>query len=267
MKANVSVVMPYYNSPGTVERSIRSVVGQSMPVAELIIVDDGSDDADALSDIVKKYSDRLSINHVSLGANHGVACARNVGISKAGSKYIAFLDSDDVWHPEKIAIQYQYMEKHAVEITGHGYVFDLSFRDFDLLSACNARKIRRSNFCWGNPFFTPTVMVARESFISFDENHRRVDDYKCWYENFKSGNCWLLTCDLAGGFKPPIGASGLSGSVKLMHESYVAVLSDLYSDKKMGVIFYCNALLIETIKYPIRLFLVNIKKYMERGVY
>lgn len=267
MKANVSVVMPYYNSPGTVERSIRSVVGQSMPVAELIIVDDGSDDADALSDIVKKYSDRLSINHVSLGANHGVAHARNVGLSKASSKYIAFLDADDVWHPEKIAIQYQYMEKHAVSFTGHGYVFDLSLREFGLLSDCNARQVRRLNFFWGNPVFTPTVMAARESFIPFDERHRRMEDYKCWYENFRSGNCWLLAGDLAGGFKPPIGASGLSGSVSLMHESYLAVLGGLYADKKMSMMFYATALLIETLKYPLRLLLVRIKKYMARGVY
>lgn len=260
MKASVSVVMPHYNSLGTIGRSIDSVVDQTMPVRELIIVDDGSESIGELSELVDRYSSRLDISLVSLGSNKGASYARNVGVSKASSKYIAFLDSDDVWHPEKVAIQYGYMEGGSFFLTGHGYVFDLSPRGFEALGGVESVLIGGKNFIWGNPFFTPTVMALREGFISFDERHRRVDDYKCWYENLNNGSFAFLRCNLAGGYKPPIGCSGLSGSVRLMHEGYLDVLRSLYVERKISLPRYLATLFFEFVKYPIRSALVRLRR-------
>lgn len=259
MKMSVSVIMPHYNALDTIGRSIESVIAQTMPVHELIIVDDASEDFEALSRLIEVYSSRLKIVLVSLGLNRGAAHARNIGISRAFSKYVAFLDSDDVWHPNKIAIQYSYMEANSFYLTGHSYVFDLGVQSFGLLGELDSKVITRKDFLWGNPFFTPTIMALKNNFVAFDERHRRVDDYKCWYENLKNGQFALLNCNLAGGYKHPVGSSGLSGSIRLMHESYLVVLRNLYDEKKLSLFYYSISVFVEVMKYPVRIILIRLR--------
>lgn len=260
MKANVSVVMPHYNALETVGRSIESVIAQTLPVHELLIVDDASADFQALVRLVERYSSQLKITLLPLEVNGGAANARNVGIASASSTYIAFLDSDDVWHPQKIAIQYAYMRTRSVNLTAHGYIFDLRQQPFSNIFRLTVKVIVKGSFIWGNPIFTPTVMARRDNFCAFDGRHRRVDDYKCWYENLKNGNHELLRLDLAGGFKSAIGESGLTASARLMHQEYLDVLHSLRAEGKMPLVDYLVTILCETLKYPIRSFLIFIRR-------
>lgn len=260
MSAPVSVVMPHYNALGTVARSIESVIAQTLPVAELVIVDDASSDFSKLELLVARYRSQLTILLIPLAVNGGAANARNVGINNASSSYIAFLDSDDVWHPEKIAVQYEYMQGRAVNLTAHGYIFDLELQPFGELSELAIQVLGRQRFIWGNPIFTPTVMARKLCFIPFDSRFRRVDDYRCWYENLAHGQHHLLNLSLAGGYKPAIGASGLTGSARLMHESYLEVLRTLRAEGKISTLVYGLTVLCEAVKYPIRLLLILIRK-------
>jgi len=260
MTAPVSVVMPHYNALDTIGRSIESVIQQTVAVHELIIVDDASAKPAELAQLVRHYSSRLTINLISLTKNRGASNARNIGVAHACSPYIAFLDSDDVWHPQKIARQYEYMKTHAVSLTAHGYIFDLTLRPFSDVSALEIKSVSARSFIWGNPIFTPTVMVRKDSFILFDPRFRRVDDYKCWYENLRNGNHVLLSPDLAGGYKPAIGASGLTASTRVMHQSYLEVLRSLRAERKMSLGNYLLTVLCEAIKYPLRSLLVLLRK-------
>lgn len=253
MKASVSVIMPHYNALDTIRRSIDSVVNQTLSVGELIIVDDGSSSVDELVRFVSGYENIVPIVLITLDVNCGAAHARNIGIQHSKFKYIAFLDSDDVWHPEKIKLQYSVMEEHDMFLSGHGYLFNLTNQKFQTQVSVEFTSVYRNKFMWGNPLFTPTVMARREGFISFDERFRRVDDYKCWYENLCNGTFALLSADLAGGFKAPIGVSGLSGSLKLMHAAYLDVLKSLLIEKKMNYFEYLLAATCERVKYPVRL--------------
>lgn len=257
--ADVSVIIPHFNAISTVGRSIDSVVAQTLSVREVIIVDDASVDFYALERLIENYSDRLEIFLIRLPVNRGAANARNVGISHATSDYIAFLDSDDVWHPEKIAFQYGYMCRRSVNLTAHGYIFDLGRQPFsdDLRLAVKA--IGKRGFFWGNPIFTPTVMVRRKGFIAFDERHQRMEDYKCWYVNLKNGNHELLGPALAGGFKPAIGSSGLSGSALLMHREYIDVLKSLRVEGQISLFSYLITLTCEFLKYPVRVMLIYLR--------
>ena len=258
--ADVSVVIPYFNALATVGRSIESVVAQTLSVREVIIVDDASADFYALERLIENYSDRLEIFMIRLPVNRGAANARNVGISHATSDYIAFLDSDDVWHPEKIAFQYGYMCDRSVNLTAHDYIFDLCLQPFPDDFSLVVKTVAKRRFVWGNPIFTPTVMVRREGFIAFDERHQRMEDYKCWYVNLRNGNHVLLGPALAGGFKPAIGSSGLSGSALLMHREYIDVLKDLRAEGQISLFAYLITITCEILKYPVRVMLIYLRR-------
>lgn len=110
--ADISVIIPTYNSENTIERAINSVLNQTIMPIEIIIVDDSSThikNKEVLLSIKNKYQ---NIKLIFLNINSGPATARNAAWNIAKGKYIAFLDSDDVWHPQKLEIQYKYMEEH-----------------------------------------------------------------------------------------------------------------------------------------------------------
>ncbi|ELS00867.1 glycosyl transferase [Xenococcus sp. PCC 7305] len=117
VNVNVSVIIPAYNGDRYIEGAIASVLAQTYSDYELIIVDDGSTDETA--QVIKSYGDR--INYI-YQPNQGVAQARNTGLAAAQGKYIAFLDQDDFFYPEKLASQMQLMEqKPNLGMIGSGW--------------------------------------------------------------------------------------------------------------------------------------------------
>ncbi len=103
----VSVVLPTFNRAVTLPRSIASVLGQSHRDLEVIVVDDGS--SDATEGVVTAIGDGR-VRYVKLGSNVGQAAARNVGIGASRGDLIAFQDSDDVWHVDKLSRQVGVLE-------------------------------------------------------------------------------------------------------------------------------------------------------------
>ncbi len=103
----VTVIVPTYNRAGVIERAIDSVCAQTFQDMEIIVVDDGS--TDNTVDIVRSISDER-IRCIAFKANRGSGAARNEGLKAATGKYIAFLDSDDEWLPEKVEKQVTLME-------------------------------------------------------------------------------------------------------------------------------------------------------------
>jgi glycosyltransferase involved in cell wall biosynthesis len=103
----VSVIIPTYNRWPMVAEAVESVLKQAYSFFELIVVDDGS--TDSTTERLKKYG---SIVRVLSQQRSGVAAARNYGVSSARGRYIAFLDSDDFWLPQKLGIQTSFMQQH-----------------------------------------------------------------------------------------------------------------------------------------------------------
>jgi len=104
---DVSVIIPTYNRSTLLQRSIESAKMQTIDNIEVIVVDDCS--TDNTSEIVKKYSEE-EVKYIKHDKNKGVSAARNTGIKTASGMYLAFLDSDDVWHPQKIEKQLQVIQ-------------------------------------------------------------------------------------------------------------------------------------------------------------
>ena len=118
--ARVSVVMPAYNAAATITRSIDSVLTQTRADLELIVVDDCS--SDATPDLLAGYAAadaRVRVHRQR--ANAGVAAARNTGIGMATGDYVAFLDSDDCWHPRKLELQIAQMQQAAATLSYCSY--------------------------------------------------------------------------------------------------------------------------------------------------
>lgn len=108
-KPTISVIVPTFNREKTIERAIRSVCCQTYAPMEIIIIDDGS--SDGTSQRVQEIGDNRIIYH-ALPENRGVSYARNTGVSMAKGEWIAFQDSDNAWHKDKLEKQMDYAMKH-----------------------------------------------------------------------------------------------------------------------------------------------------------
>ena len=115
----VSVIMPVYNHAAYVGEAIRSVVEQTDADWELLVVDDGSTDGSA--GVAQDWAGRDGRITVLRQANHGPAAARNAGIARARAAWLAYLDSDDVWHPHALTAYAQARRRHEDERFFYGY--------------------------------------------------------------------------------------------------------------------------------------------------
>ena len=117
----VSVITPMYNSAEYLSQTVNSVLRQTYPDWELILIDDCSEDA-SLS-IAKSFAEEDSrIKVVQMHENSGVASAINLGCQNAQGRFIAFLDSDDIWFPDKLQLQLAFMRENHLAITCTSYI-------------------------------------------------------------------------------------------------------------------------------------------------
>lgn len=120
MAGKVSIIMPAYNCAKFIDEAVQSVINQTYKDWELIVVDDCS--SDDTYEILSKYACEDSRIHLLKNEqNSGAAVARNHAIEVAGGRYLAFLDSDDVWKSTKLEKQIEYMEKNGYLFTCTSY--------------------------------------------------------------------------------------------------------------------------------------------------
>ncbi|WP_426134525.1 glycosyltransferase family 2 protein [Pseudomonas sp. PWP3-1b2] len=245
--ARVSVVIPCYCCKDTVRRAVDSVYQQSLRPAEVILVDDASpDDTLALLTALAGEYPRGWINIVSLAANAGPGTARNEGWNAASQPYVAFLDSDDSWHRQKIEVQYGWMQRNpTVALTGQtGLTIEASsvvateyYAEEDVVfSSVSSRELLLSN-----RFSTPSVMVRKALPFRFPEGKRFCEDYELWCDLCCSGySCYSMNKPLTFCYKPLYGHAGLSGNLWKMEKGELGVYRALRGKKKIGFMSYCS---------------------------
>ena len=108
MTATVNIIIPTYNRAQKLIRAISSVLSQTFRDYEIIVIDDGSNDS--TKSAMSRFEGRIS--YTAHPSNLGVSAARNTGIRKSRAPFIAFLDSDDYWLPDKLAVQISFFETH-----------------------------------------------------------------------------------------------------------------------------------------------------------
>lgn len=225
--APVSVVMPCYRCVATIERAVASVVAQTQRPAEMILVDDASGDGTwkVLQAIQARCGDWVRL--IAMPSNQGAASARNAGWNAATQPYIAFLDSDDAWHPEKIEIQYAYMRAHP-ELVLSGHLCRQLPRGTETVPDWMAELRGVQPVAWGSlllrhQFVTPSVMLKRGIGLRFAEGLRHMEDYRLWLEIVGAPmSAVKLQAELAAVYKPPYGVSGLSADMWSMEKAELA---------------------------------------------
>jgi len=174
----VSVIIPTHNRAEFLRSAITSVLNQTFQDFEIVIVDDAS--KDHTREVVANFNDtRIKVIHNQV--SKGDAGARNVGIMNSKSEYIAFLDDDDEWLPEKLKIQTCLLDDSHLEVGGicTAY-FTIEKRCGQILSTVNPKMIDLSK---GNPIATSSILLRRECFEKcglFDESMLTCSDYDMW---------------------------------------------------------------------------------------
>ena len=223
LSAPVSVVIRWYRCSLTIGRALASVVQQSLKPAEVILIDDASGDEtwNVLRTMESTYPGW--VRAIQLKSNRGAASARNAGWAAARQPFIAFLDADDAWHPEKIAIQYEYMKRHPqVVLSGHQHrvLTQMDARLEWMLGQGAEKSIHKWQLLLENQFVTPSVMLRADIPQRFAEGRRYMEDRLLWLEIVCGGAAVvLLNVDLAATYKLPYGSAGLSSNLWQMARS------------------------------------------------
>lgn len=214
-QAPVSVVIPCYRCADTIARAVESVLAQTLPPAEVLLVENGSGDSGetlaALTALRERYGEVIHI--INMEENTGAAGARNAGWEAAMLPYVAFLDADDAWHPEKLNIQFRWMAQHPeVAICGHQIRVIGSVNDIPASSGSpSATRIGRKAWLLSCRFSTISVMLRRDLPFRFEPGKHHAEDYLLWLRIVLNGHdAWRLEAPLAFCFKPLYGGGGLT---------------------------------------------------------
>ena len=182
--AQVSVIIPTYNRPGFLAGALKSVLAQSFKDLEILVVDDcGSDDAAA---VVKSFG-RAEVRYLRHNGRRGAAAARNTGILQSSGEYIAFLDDDDEWYPEKLARQMDAMLVSPAQVGGIYTGYYMVNRDDGQIRGQIVPTERGDIYpalLAGNCVGSTSCMLLRRSCFDeigfFDERLPSFEDYDLW---------------------------------------------------------------------------------------
>lgn len=244
----VSVVIPLYNSENTIVRCIESVVMQTVPVFEIIVVDDGSTDNSVKQ--VSEYIINNDIKNVILlkQINSGPSVARNKGLSYASGDFIAFLDSDDWWIDTKIETQLNIFSlDSSIQLLGSRS----SVSNLEKLNTNNFNVIPFQNLLFHNCFSTPTVMIRAQLLkkYSFNNNLKYSEDYDLWLRIAYENKVAICNDNLVVLGKARVGKTGLSSNVWKMQIGELLNYYNLKKDHKISFILWFIVSIYSVVKF------------------
>jgi len=256
MRAPVTVIVPCYRCTQTIERAIASIIRQILLPEEVLLVDDHSDDGgrtlDLLYRLQQRYQDKVDLKVMPLKKNGGPAGARNAGWDAATQPYIAFLDADDEWHPEKLDIQYKYMrENPKIAVTGHRYTLLRENNSTPIaFSIIEYKKINPKSLLFQNCFPTSSVMLTSNIPFRFTAEKRCAEDFYLWQQiAFAGFQIVRIEACLVQYYKALYGENGLSGQLWKMERGELDNFVALYRSKSINGLLLIAATGFSIMKY------------------
>lgn len=213
----VSIITPTYNCGRFISQTIDSVLTQTYPNWEMLIVDDCS--TDNTREVVAKYEDPR-IKYHCLDRNSGAAVARNTALKMANGRWIAFLDSDDLWKPEKLERQLTFMVDNGYTFSYHQYneIDEESNSIGRLISGPkHVSRIGMVSYCWPGCL---TVMYHRDTIGDVQiPDIKKNNDYAMWLIASHKSSCHLL-CGCLASYRKRTGSISNHGYVSLIKWHY-----------------------------------------------
>ena len=186
---SISVVIPAYNASSFLAATLNSILAQTLPADEILVIDDGSKDDTA--DIAASFGPPV---RVIRRANAGQASSRNFGVQQASSEWIAFLDADDLWEPAKLARQIEELARNPaadlcysgrVEFTEHQGVLQRG-HVMPVPPPANLRKALLRN----TTFMPSSTILRRSTFLAaggFNAQYKILEDWDLWLRLLRDG--------------------------------------------------------------------------------
>jgi glycosyltransferase involved in cell wall biosynthesis len=185
---STAAIIPVYNREHLIAQALKSIQGQTHPVDEIVVVDDASTDATAGTVTeLSRHDSRIRL--LSLEQNVGAAAARNIGVNSTKCDWIAFLDSDDEWMPQKLQTQFNALGQHPKAIasfTGNRFQYSGHYYDVRSPEEITLQQLR----CYNRLGTTSSALIARDSFLAvggFDPDLPSCQDWDLWINLIRVG--------------------------------------------------------------------------------
>lgn len=242
--ADVTVVVPFYNASATLGRALASVAAQSVPAARVVVVDDASrpEERAAAARIASRYPNtELAV----LPVNGGPSQARNHGWDLADTEWVALLDADDEWHPDRLARQLWVVEQAKQNRqVAPAMVCNLDWeaatpgQAWPRLAAVPAAvDLSKTRLLVNNPLPTSSVLLRTDLPFRFTPTRRLAEDHELWLRIAASGERIVHVPErLCRQFKVGVGQSGLTANVAGMIRSEYEVFVGLVGDGTLTVL-------------------------------
>jgi glycosyltransferase involved in cell wall biosynthesis len=255
----ISVIIPVYNAEDTIYSALNSIKRQTEGRFEIIVVNDGSTD-NSLDAIYAFKKTNTHLNIIVIDKWHeGVSATRNIGLQLASGTYIAFLDADDEWHPEKTLKQLEILkETPEADLVGCHFKPLNTESVFSKLSHITSKEMLFKNF-----FQTSTVLMKRKVFdaVGFFERSLSYGEERNYFlRASKITSCVLINENLInyGNGKRGFGQSGLSGNLVQMEIGELKNLVYAYRMLDMPFVACCNAIVYSLAKFMRRICIVYV---------
>ncbi len=245
MQDLISIIMPSYNTAQYIGKTIESIQAQTHTNWELIIVDDCS--KDNTDQVMEQYLADGRIRYIKNEKNSGAALSRNRALREAKGRWIAFLDSDDLWEPEKLSRQLAFMKENGYAFTYHDYMIQLNGTWIPYVytgpKVVNRRKMY--DYCY---FSTITVMYDRDVIgLVQIEDLRKNNDYAMWLQAIEKSKCYRFPECLSYYIKHD-GSVSSGSKLKLIKWHYLLFYKGLHKSKFASVLLTVRNLFFGVIK-------------------
>lgn len=266
----ISVIIPVFNAEQTIIAALNSIMIQTEGCFEIIVINDGSTD-NSLKQILSFKLNYPQTNIVIIDKKHeGVSATRNMGLKLATGNYIAFLDADDEWHPEKTTKQLSVF-KNTAEADFIGCLYKPK-HDHSLKKNNTLVPVKSKDLLFNHFFQTSTVVMKKHVFdsIGYFEKSKSFGEERHYFLRVSTlFSCLLLNEKLInyGSGKRGFGQSGLSANIFQLEAGELKNLIYAYKVLNMPLFICCNAIIFSIAKFIRRLYIVYVLDVFKKNVY
>lgn len=262
----ISIIVPVYNSSSSIIKCLSSIVNQDSfnRNKEIVIINDGSTDnsEQLILDFIEKHKEQ-DFKYI-FKSNGGVSSARNLGIHTAKYEWVAFLDSDDTWLPNKLAEQFNIINNSSFNIdflgcARNGEVLSILGKTINKLHKARAIELLVKMFPQ-----TSTAIVKKSVLLQvgcYDETMTHSEDGDLWIRICSAADFYYspLSLVITGDGKPNFGASGLSANLSAMEKGVNQTLKKSYDNKVISLPTFALLKLFYKTKYLRRILITKFR--------